>query len=287
MTRRCLVLVSCLLGLASPVQAYKVETSPSGVELRWTALPMKFSIHQAPAPGVTAAATQTAVRASYTTWSSVSCSYFKSKDMGVVNLPQGDENDDVNTHVWLSSWPSSYDANALGITWTQYDPSSGKILDADTHYNPQFTWSTTGSLSAIDVQSVATHEIGHQLGLDHSSDQNATMFYATGNGDTSQRSLASDDIAGLCHIYPTGTTPPPECTSPAQCALNETCQNQKCIPASQKGYGGTCSTGKDCTSGLCLDSGGNTFCSQACSKSTPCPNGDQCVPVSGGSVSDA
>jgi hypothetical protein len=284
---RSLAVVGALLGLATSASAYNVMTTPGGLELRWTALPMKFTIHQAAANGVSASATQSAIRASYTTWSSVSCSYFTSKDLGVVNLPQGDENDNINTHSFLSSWPSSYDNNALGITWTHYDASSGKIFDADAHYNPKYTWSTTGSLSAIDVQSVVTHEIGHQLGLDHSNDQNATMFYATGNGDTSQRSLAADDLAGLCHLYPTGSTPPPECTTPAQCALNETCQNQKCVPAGQKGYGGTCSSGKDCTSGLCLESGGNTFCSQACGTGNTCPNGDQCVPVTGGGITDA
>jgi len=267
---------------AAPASAYKVEIAQgTGTELRWTSLPMKFNIHQMAAPGVGASATYDAVRAAYQTWTNVSCSYYASKDMGVVNMPTGDENDSVNTNVWRSSWPSSYGQNALGITHTIYDPYSGKILDADTHYNPNYTWAVNGSPSAIDVQSVATHEIGHQLGLDHSQYQDATMFYATGAGDTSQRSLHSDDIAGICYLYPSGSSPPPECTVAQDCAPSETCQNGKCVTAAAKGYGSPCNSGNDCQSNLCLQYGTNTFCSQMCD-GNPCPNGDKCLPLQGG-----
>jgi hypothetical protein len=281
--RAWLLLLAASSLLCSAALAYKREiASGTGKPLVWTSLPMKWNLHQAPAPGVTFAATQTAVRAAYQSWSTVSCSQFRSQDLGVVNLPLGNNSDHINSHVWMTSWPPNYGAQALGITWTQYDPSSGTIVDADTHYNPGYKWSTTGAYDAIDVQSVATHEIGHQLGLDHTSVTEATMFYATGQGDTHQRSLDSDDITGLCAIYPNGTTLPPECTSPAQCAPNETCQNQKCVTVSKKGYGGTCPNGpNECTSGICLGYSGNQFCSQGCD-SAACPNGDKCYPVSGG-----
>jgi predicted Zn-dependent protease len=272
--------------LPAPASAYttmKSKANPS-IELKWTSLPMKFNIHQTAANGVSASATQNAVRAAYQSWSNVSCSYYSSQDMGVVNLPTGNENDYVNTNYWISSW--SGDSQALGLAHTIYDPYSGKILDADTSYNNSYTWSVTGSAWAIDVQSVATHEIGHQLGLDHSQYQDATMFWATGQGDTSQRSLSSDDIAGVCYLYPTGQPPPPECTSPAHCALNETCVNGKCVFNSTKGYGSPCAADKECISNLCISYAGDTFCSQSC-VSQPCPNGDQCLPVSGGDISKA
>jgi hypothetical protein len=276
------VLLLGLLAIPGTASAYKVMTaSQTGVELRWTAQPMKFNIHGTAAPGMTAAATQDAVRKAYLAWTSVSCTSFKTQDLGVVNLPWGDKEDYVNTHVWTSSWPPSYGQNALGITWTSYDPQSGKIFDADTHYNPGYPWSNTGSPTAIDAQSVATHEIGHQLGLDHTPVQTATMFYATGQGDTSQRSLDADDMAGVCYLYPSGQPLPPECTTAAQCAADETCLNQKCVPGGQKGYGSPCQSGKDCTSGICLEYNGTTFCSQGCD-SQACPNGDKCFPVSGG-----
>jgi hypothetical protein len=58
-----------------------------------------------------------------------------------------------------------------------------------------------GSVSGWDLQSVATHEYGHALGLGHSSVSGTTMWPSIGGGTTSQRSIHSDDIAGLQAIY--------------------------------------------------------------------------------------
>lgn len=272
-----------LIGLSSErALAYEVMTAPqTGNELRWTSLPMEINIDQGAAPGVSATETHNAIRAGYDSWQNVSCAYYTYTYLGLVNLPFGDKQDYVNTNAYPSSWPSNMPGNALGVTQTYFDPYGGKIIDADTLYNPGVQWSTTGGYYSHDVQSVATHEIGHQLGLDHSQYQDATMFYATGMGDTSPRSLSSDDIEGICYLYPTGTTPPPECTNPSQCGPDETCDNNKCVPLNQKGYGGTCVIAKDCISGLCLQYGDDNFCSQGCD-TEPCPNGDQCLPVTGG-----
>ena len=59
------------------------------------------------------------------------------------------------------------------------------------------------------------HESGHFLGLAHSDDVNATMYYrVTMDGETLKRDLDDDDVAGLCAIYPWGA-PPVTCV-PAQ-----------------------------------------------------------------------
>ena len=270
--------------LSSGASAYTIQKSQStGVNLNWTSWPMKFNIHSAAAKGVSAAATQAAIRASYQTWQSVTCSYATFSDLGVVNQPSQDNNDRINTNIFVSYWQSSWGGNALGLTRTVYDPNSGKILDADIVYNPNRTWSTSGSAYAIDVQAVATHEIGHEMGLNHSQDSQATMFYAVGAGNTAPRSLAQDDINGICFLYPNGKPKPAECTSPSHCAPGETCTNNKCVAGStvKKGYGSPCNYSGECKSGVCLKSGSTTFCSQMCTSSA-CPNGDQCVNLSGG-----
>ena len=57
----------------------------------------------------------------------------------------------------------------------------------------------------IDIQNTITHEWGHTLGLDHTTDPNATMYATAPEGEVSKRVLGSDDIQGICDIYPRGS----------------------------------------------------------------------------------
>jgi len=55
--------------------------------------------------------------------------------------------------------------------------------------------------SSWDIQGVMTHEYGHAIGLGHSSVSGATMFPSGSPGQTSLRSIAADDIAGIQCVY--------------------------------------------------------------------------------------
>ncbi|CAH2047497.1 unnamed protein product [Thlaspi arvense] len=54
--------------------------------------------------------------------------------------------------------------------------------------------------SVVDLESVAVHEIGHLLGLGHSSVENAIMYPAISGGDRKVE-LAKDDIEGIQQLY--------------------------------------------------------------------------------------
>ena len=76
---------------------------------------------------------------------------------------------------------------------------AGQILDADILFNPAIKFSTDGSTS-VDLQTVATHEIGHFLGLDHSAVVKATMFpFAP---PVAEHGLSYDDVAAIAALYP-------------------------------------------------------------------------------------
>ncbi|MGC8639693.1 MAG: matrixin family metalloprotease, partial [Isosphaeraceae bacterium] len=66
----------------------------------------------------------------------------------------------------------------------------------DIFFNTAQTFRSNGS--AFDLITVAAHEIGHALGLYHSSIASAVM-YGCYNG--TKRALTSDDIAGIQSIY--------------------------------------------------------------------------------------
>lgn len=274
-----LVAMVLFWGVLAP--AYVINKTTTGKEMYWTQWPMKYKIHNKGLPGVSASGVAAAIRAGYKTWDAVSCAYISFSDQGSTSQSSGNSKDHINTSYVPSGWNPSWGSNALAVTTPYYDPSSGIIIDADIAYNPTKTWATNGSSKAIDVQGVATHEIGHQMGMGHSANTAATMYYATGSGNTSQRSLHSDDIAGICYLYNNGKPKPPECTTNSHCAPGEICKNQQCIPGNKKGYGAPCTDGGDCTSGLCIKSSTSTYCTQYCNSSA-CPNGDKCVNLSGG-----
>jgi uncharacterized protein (TIGR03437 family) len=80
---------------------------------------------------------------------------------------------------------------------------NGEIVDLFVVFNGnQATWATDGSPGAFDIQQVATHEIGHCIGLDHSPNAASTMFPRTGDGSIQARSLSPDDQIAASVIYP-------------------------------------------------------------------------------------
>ena len=100
------------------------------------------------------------------------------------------------------------DAQTLAVTITTtmdsagqsspYGPTKfpGQIIKADIIFNPSSAF-TTGGTSGQDLQTVATHEIGHFLGLGHSAVVRAVMFPFASDLTT----LGWDDVAGLSTLY--------------------------------------------------------------------------------------
>jgi len=91
--------------------------------------------------------------------------------------------------------------SALAVTVATFF-TDGRILDADIVFNPTVTFSTTLAPKTFDLQSVATHEMGHALGANHSGVLSASMFYGTEEQSNSQSMLSADDAAFLTNSYP-------------------------------------------------------------------------------------
>lgn len=79
------------------------------------------------------------------------------------------------------------------------------LIKATTTFNSYFTWVVDGSAGGLDVQNVATHELGHWLNLkdiNTAGCESATMWYQTWPGDTSRRSLSFYDVNAINWQYP-------------------------------------------------------------------------------------
>jgi hypothetical protein len=206
---------------AQPAQAYLHLTSSTGstqTPLKWNQARLRWFATDRGVAGVTAAQFQTAVAAGFATWEAVPTASVAFQFVGFTSAVPFDD-DGISTF--------GFDAQpdldrVLGATSFVVDTLTGEIVESDVFFNSIFTWSTAaaGDASRFDLQSVATHEIGHFVGLGHSAigeteirpdggrrvlASGAVMFpISLGRGITADRTLQPDDIAGVSDLYPDG-----------------------------------------------------------------------------------
>lgn len=131
---------------------------------------------------------------------------------GVNSSAAVSQGDHLNSLAFASTFfGHSFGSSTLAITGYSYSGST--MIEADTLFNTAWTWdSYRGPLrSAMDIQRVALHELGHAIGLNHSTASGAIMNAFVGD----QYTLSADDIAGAQALYgaPSGTpTPTPSPT---------------------------------------------------------------------------
>ena len=87
-----------------------------------------------------------------------------------------------------------------------YYPGQG-VLSGEAHFDQSETW-VDSPFGGTSLLSVAMHEFGHTLGLDHSTDVSALMYPSYSSSDV-KLELRADDIAGIQALYGTGGSAPP------------------------------------------------------------------------------
>ncbi|WP_395745613.1 matrixin family metalloprotease [Prosthecobacter sp.] len=139
-----------------------------------------------------------AVRNAFATWSSITSFSF--------HEVSSDQFPDIIIG-WVTSSDSDFPNMAQNdvLAHADYPPNCAVISGIGPrplHFNDTTAiWCVGATPGAFDIESVALHEIGHILGLAHSSDISAVM-YPSVQPNAIRRDLAQDDIDGIRQLYP-------------------------------------------------------------------------------------
>ncbi len=194
-------------GLLVPAtaSAFEVKTAGGGTPLRWADGVVTVHVGLEDDPIVSGSARRAALAAMATFDDEL-----QRMDATVALWDGGGSDSDAPVSIrWVTSgWEDDYQAEALAITITSYDPRDGRIEHASIVVNAdRYTWiaddsdAMTHCSGAFDLQTVLTHELGHMLGLAHSDIPEATMFPSVGPCSSGKRRLTDDDVRAVEFLY--------------------------------------------------------------------------------------
>ncbi len=195
--------------------------STSGLPIAWSTPQLTYAFNERGFPDLDDEDLRRIFAASTAAWQGVTCDGDSiGLDITADPLPTdaelGPVSEEPNDNAIVYFDQEQWDENSLGnaayaVTKVWFVPSTGELIGADMMFNdgmgPFGECSKQGCVDGgprVDLQNVATHEFGHFLGLAHSNSEGSTMYCNAFPRDISKRSLAKDDIAGLCEIYPPG-----------------------------------------------------------------------------------
>ena len=97
---------------------------------------------------------------------------------------------------------------AVTVIWGYFSgpPKTRKITEFDILFDTDFTWgdATLNPTTVMDLQNIATHELGHGVGLADLYDTTCaeeTMYGYSNYGETKKRDLNNGDIKGIQALY--------------------------------------------------------------------------------------
>ena len=196
-----------------PAHSYLSLGSASGGKFtadKWTTIPVAIQISTKIAPGAKLVGNthfETVIQNSLAAWSQAP-NFQTPLGAATLSTLTAAQNG-INLICFCSSNPGfSNNDGTLALTVTT--TSGTQIIGSNIFFNPQpsgVCFATDSGVSACptagdtiqDLQTVATHEIGHLIGLDHSAVVRAVMFPFAPDKQTQ---LSWDDVAGVSLIYP-------------------------------------------------------------------------------------
>ncbi len=178
--------------------------SPSCYKLmgvKWNPLPVSYVINPSNSQGLSEGFVTSAIYASAESWDSATSSELFNNVYGINYSAQYGVQNFQNV-IAFGDYP---DSGVIGVTSVWYTRVGKRIVEFDMLLNTDFIWGdATLNSSIMDLENIATHELGHSVGLGDiysTSCLSVTMYGYSTEGETSKRTLETADITGLQRMY--------------------------------------------------------------------------------------
>ena len=181
--------------------ATKTETCYKLLGVKWSTLPVNYVINPTNPQGLSPEFVTGAIFTSAETWDNAT-SKGLFNDLYVVDSSAQYGVQNFKNAIDFNDYP---DSNVIAVTSIWYTRVGKQIVEFDIRFNTDFIWGdATTSSGVMDLQNIATHELGHAVGLAdiYSTTCSAvTMYGYSSNGDVEKRTLEQPDKVGLQKIY--------------------------------------------------------------------------------------
>lgn len=183
----------CTGGEEPDIKCYKL------LGVKWKNLPVGYVINPANS-SLTEGFVTSAISTSAETWDAATASELFNGYIVDYAAQYGVQNF-VNA-VAFGNYP---DVNVIAVTSIWFTRRGRQIVEFDILFDTDFAWGDALINPAVmDLQNIATHELGHGAGLDDiysDACSEVTMYGYSTEGETKKRTLELSDITGIQKMY--------------------------------------------------------------------------------------
>lgn len=198
-------LASLVLFSASPALAWVPVQVCGGDVARWNAPEVPYRLNSSGSADLPFATVETAVANGWEAWTSPCCSAWRVRRDADTTVTATEQSAQHVISFEESDWDPALGnvSSVIGVTLISFSGNCA-ITDADIVFNGVgfvFVDGVPQGQNESDLQSIATHEQGHWLGLGHTTAGPTATMHDTYDNGIGQRTLHPDDEAGVCALY--------------------------------------------------------------------------------------
>lgn len=182
------------------VKPPKTTTCYKLMGVSWKSLPVSYVINTTTEENHGATFVETAIKDGAEAWDTASSKELFNDAYTIDTHAEYGQFDGKNV-IQFSNYD---DSNVIAVTSVWYYRPTRGIVEFDMLFNEYYSWGDADEGYYMDVQNIATHEMGHAVGLADlytNSCGEVTMFGYSGYNETKKRDLEPQDITGLQKIY--------------------------------------------------------------------------------------